>query len=156
MFARYRGKIKRRRYDYIIKNKDAYKEKVLKETIKYIIKEDIPKVLGISRPGEFESNEYLIYKDKRSSCGDIFGDFHLKDFVGYQSYNGRNKKAVRYYKACLYYKEKIDYEYFMDNIYSYLKNFRDIRVEREEEEVFGNKYELILVEVNKNHSGILS
>lgn len=148
---KYGEKIRQKQYNRIIQNKEKYKEKALKEIIGYMVKKDIPNTVNAKRKsGEYVTREYLIYKDKRYDEGDIFGDFHLKDFISFRSCGGRktyNKKSIKYYNACEYYKQDIEYDWVMNEIEKYFRQFEDMEVERGFHKEWGKEYEYILLKV---------
>jgi len=148
---KYGEKIRQKQYNRIIQNKEKYKEKVLKEIIGYMVKKDIPNTVNAKRKsGEYVTREYLIYKDERYDEGDIFGDFHLKDFISFTSCGGRktyNKKSIKYYNACEYYKQDIEYDWVMNEIEKYFRQFEDMEVERGFHKEWGKEYEYILLKV---------
>ena len=60
---KYGANLRQKQYGYIIKNKEKYKEKVLKEILDYMVKKDIPKKINRKyNNGEYVSEEYLIYR----------------------------------------------------------------------------------------------
>lgn len=146
-----KNKIEKKQYDYVIKNKEKYKEKVLKEILNYMTKKDIPKTVNRKcKSGKYVTKEYLIYKDGRSNYGDIFGDFHLKDFISIWSYGEKhNKKAMKYYSACKVRREAIEYDWFMNKIEKHFKLFKDIKVERGSQKIWGTEYEYILLRIEQ-------
>lgn len=96
------------------------------------------------------SEEYLIYRDERNNYGDVFGDFHLEGFISIWSYGKKhNKKAMKYYNACKSSKEIMEYDWFMDEIEEYFRQFEDIEVERGFQKIWGVKYEYILLKVER-------
>lgn len=148
---KYGERVKQKQYNIIIQNKEKHKEKVLKEIIDYMIKKDIPRTVNAKRKsGEYVTREYLIYKDARYDEGDIFGDFHLEDFISFRSCGGRktyNKKSMVYYDACKYYKQNIEYGWFMNQIEKYFKQFEDMEIERGFYKVYERDYEYIVLKV---------
>ncbi|WP_434417008.1 hypothetical protein [Tissierella praeacuta] len=134
---KYRERINKKRYEYMIKNKENYKNKVLKEIIKYIVNKDIPR----TRPSKDGDIIYTIFLDKQND--DLNGDLHLKDFISYWSYGNKyNKKSRKYYRACSSLKQSIEYNWFLDQIEKYFKE-SDIKVIRDYWLNWGNKYEYI-------------
>lgn len=94
------------------------------------------------------TKKYLIYKDSRSDYEDIFGDFHLKDFLSIWEYDKKNnRKSIKYYKACTFFNESVEYDWFMDQIENYFRLFENLEVERGFEKIWGIKYEYILLEM---------
>lgn len=148
---KYGANLRQKQYGYIIKNKEKYKEKVLKEILDYMVKKDIPKKINRKyNNGEYVSEEYLIYRDERNNYGDVFGDFHLESFISIWSYGKKhNKKAMKYYNACKSSKEIMEYDWFMDEIEEYFRQFEDIEVERGFQKIWGVKYEYILLKVER-------
>ena len=148
---KYGANLRQKQYGYIIKNKEKYKEKVLKEILDYMVKKDIPKTISRkNNNGEYVSEEYLIYRDERNNYGDVFGDFHLESFISIWSYGKKhNKKAMKYYNACKSSKEIMEYDWFMDEIEEYFRQFEDIEVERGFQKIWGVKYEYILLKVER-------
>lgn len=148
---KYGANLRQKQYGYIIKNKEKCKEKVLKEILDYMVKKDIPKKINRKyNNGEYVSEEYLIYRDERNNYGDVFGDFHLEGFISIWSYGKKhNKKAMKYYNACKSSKEIMEYDWFMDEIEEYFRQFEDIEVERGFQKIWGVKYEYILLKVER-------
>lgn len=137
---KYRDKINKKRYEYIIKNKEKYKSKVLKEVLNYIVNKDIPRELA-RLSDKKEEVAYTIFLDKRND--DCHGDLHLKDFICCWSYGNKyNKKSRKYYRACDSLKQDIEYGWFLDQIEKYFKE-SDIKVIRDYWASWGNKYEYI-------------
>ena len=149
IYYKNKGKIHEKQHRRIVNNKEKYKDKVLKEILNYMTRKDIPKAFTQKyRSEECSEKEYLIYKDERSDWGDIFGDFHLKDFISIWSYGKKhNKKAMKYYNACKAYKQNIEHSWFMDEIEKYFRKFKDIQVERGSQKIWGSRYDYILLKV---------
>lgn len=144
IYYKYEDTLRDKYYKHLIKDEKKYRNKVFKEILNYITKVNMP--ITVSR---HKTTEYIIYKEWRDD--NICGDFHLKDFISYHSVGNRktyNKKAMRYYNACTSNHIPIDYDWFMNEIEKYFKQFEDIEVERDTFDcLWGGKSEYILLNI---------